>query len=108
MVPDNQTTKWSILEMYHNHKIAGYPEITHTVALVAKDYWWPNMLAFVKAYIQGCAVCQSTKSGMTRPKVPLVLILPKHTHTPFGMIALDLITVLRFEPTFMPRMLSHT
>jgi Integrase zinc binding domain len=57
VVPNNPTTKWRVLKMYHNHKTAGHPEITRTLALVAKDYWWPNMLAFVKAYVQGCTVC---------------------------------------------------
>jgi Integrase zinc binding domain len=86
--------KWGILEMYHDHKTAGHPGITRTLALVAKDYWWLNMLAFVKVYIQGCSVCQSTKSGTMRPKVPLVPISPQQTHVPFGTITLDLITNL--------------
>jgi Integrase zinc binding domain len=72
----------------------GHPGITRTLALVAKDYWWLNMLTFVKAYVQGCTVCQSTKSGTIRPKVPLVPIPPKQIHAPFGTIALDLITNL--------------
>jgi Integrase zinc binding domain/RNase H-like domain found in reverse transcriptase len=94
VVPDNLTTKQSVLEMYHDHKTAGHPGITRTLALIAKDYWWPKMAAFMKAYVQGCAVCQSTKSGTTRPKVPLVPIPPKQMHVPFGTIALDLITDL--------------
>jgi hypothetical protein len=80
--------------MYHNHKTAEHPGITRTLVLVAKDYWWPNILTFVKAYVQGCAVCQSTKSGTTRPKVLLVPIPPRQTHVPFGTITLDLITDL--------------
>jgi Integrase zinc binding domain len=39
VVPDNLTMKQSILEMYHDHKTAGHPGITQTLALVAKDYW---------------------------------------------------------------------
>jgi hypothetical protein len=65
-----------------------------TLALIAKDYWWPNMATFVKAYVQGCAVCQSTKSGTIRLKVPLIPIPPKQTHVPFSTIVLDLITDL--------------
>jgi Integrase zinc binding domain len=94
VVPNNLTMKWSVLEMYHDHKTAGHPRIIRTLALIVKDYWWPNMAAFMKAYVQGCAVCQSTKSGMTRPKVPLVPIPPRQTHVPFGTIVLDLITDL--------------
>jgi RNase H-like domain found in reverse transcriptase/Integrase zinc binding domain len=94
VVPDNSTTRWSILEMYHDHKTVGHPGITRTLTLIAKDYWWPKMVTFVKAYVQGCVVCQSTKSGTMRPKVPLVPIPPKQTHVPFGTIVLDLITDL--------------
>jgi Integrase zinc binding domain len=86
--------KQSILEMYHDHKTAGHPGITCTLALIAKEYWWPRMATFVKAYVQGCTVCQSMKSSTTRPKVPLVPIPPKQTHIPFGTIMLDLITDL--------------
>jgi Integrase zinc binding domain len=91
VVPDNLTMKWSILEMYYNHKTTGHLGITRTLVLVAKDYWWPNMLAFMKAYVQGCSICQSTKSGTTRPKVPLIPIPSQQTHVPFSTIALDLI-----------------
>jgi Integrase zinc binding domain len=94
VVLDNPTTKWSVLEMYHNHKIVGHLGIMRTLALITKDYWWPNMLSFVKAYVQGCTICQSTKSSTIRPKVPLVPIPPKQTHIPFGTITLDLITDL--------------
>jgi Integrase zinc binding domain len=94
VVPDNLTTKQSVLEMYHDHKTTGHPSITRTLTLIAKDYWWPKMVTFVKAYVQGYTVCQSTKSGTMRPKVPLVPIPPKQTHVPFGTIALDLITDL--------------
>jgi Integrase zinc binding domain len=94
VVPDNLTTKQSVLEIYHDHKTAGHPGIMRTLALIAKNYWWLKMATFVKAYVQGCAVCQSTKSGTMRPKVPLVPIPPKQTHIPFDTIALDLITDL--------------
>jgi RNase H-like domain found in reverse transcriptase len=39
VVPDNLTMKWSVLEIYHNHKITGHPGIMQTLALIAKDYW---------------------------------------------------------------------
>jgi Integrase zinc binding domain len=37
--------------MYHDHKTAGHPSITRTLVLIAKDYWWPKMATFVKAYV---------------------------------------------------------
>jgi Integrase zinc binding domain len=93
-VPEDPTVQWSILQMYHNHKIAGHPGILRTWSMVAKDYWWPTMRTFITRYVQGYATCQSTKSGTTRPKVPLVPIPPRQNYVPYSMVALDLITDL--------------
>jgi hypothetical protein len=49
------------------------------------------MTEFVTAYVKGCAICQSTKSGTTKVKQPLFLINTKSGATPFMTIALDLI-----------------
>ena len=80
--------------MYHDHLTAGHPGITRTLALVAKDYWWPTMWEFVTKYVKGCAICQQTKSGTTKPQIPLMPITPKQANIPFTMVALDLITDL--------------
>jgi Integrase zinc binding domain len=93
-VPEDPTVHRSILQMYHDHKTVGHPGIMRTWSTIAKDYWWPTMRTFVTKYVQGCATCQSTKSGTTRPKVPLVPIPPKQSYAPYSTIALDLITDL--------------
>jgi hypothetical protein len=43
-----------------------------TIKLITRDFWWPGITTFVKAYIKGCATCQTTK---IKPpvKVPLKL-----------------------------------
>jgi Chromo (CHRromatin Organisation MOdifier) domain/Integrase zinc binding domain len=74
--------------------MAGHPGIMRTWSMIAKDYWWPTMRTFITKYVQGCATCQSTKSGTTKPKVPLVPIPPKQSYAPYSTIALDLITDL--------------
>jgi Integrase zinc binding domain len=73
---------------------AGHPGILKTYTMVKEDFWWPNQQDFITKYVQGCAICQSTKSGTTRPKVPLMPITPKEQAPPFATIALDLITDL--------------
>jgi Integrase zinc binding domain len=93
VILDKKTCK-RVLETYHDHIGAGHPRILKTYNMVKEDYWWPNQRDFVTKYVQGCAICQSTKSGTTRPKVPLMPITPKEQAPPFSTIALDLITDL--------------
>jgi hypothetical protein len=58
--------------------------------MVKDVYWWAHQRDFVMKYVQGCATCQSTKSGTTCPKIPIMLITPKEQAPPFVTIALDL------------------
>jgi hypothetical protein len=62
--------------------------------VIEKDFWWPTLLQDVKTYVQGCAICQSTKPRTNHPKVPHHPISPEHSQTPFGMITLDFIMKL--------------
>ena len=52
------------------------------------------MKQFIKAYVQGCATCQSTKSHTTKPKIPTFPITTERNNTPFETIAMDLIVDL--------------
>jgi hypothetical protein len=83
-----------ILEVYHDHPSAGHPGILTMYQMVKEDYWWPHQQDFVTKYVQGCVTCQSTKSGTTHPKIPIIPITPKEQVPPFVTIALDLITDL--------------
>jgi hypothetical protein len=80
-----------ILEAYHDHPSAGHPGILKTYQLVKEVYWWPHQRDFVTKYVQGCAICQSTKSGTTCPKIPIMPITVKEQAPLFATIALDLI-----------------
>jgi hypothetical protein len=82
------------LEAYHDHPSAGHPGILKTYQMVKEVYWWPHQRDFITKYVQGCATCQSTKSGTTRPKIPIMPITVKEQAPPFATIALDLITDL--------------
>jgi Integrase zinc binding domain len=95
VVADNLSLQQSILCMYHDHESAGHPGIFNTYASVTRDYWWPDMKRFVVQYVKGCAVCQSTKPNMVRPKVPVYpIITDKECAYPFQTISWDLITDL--------------
>src|SRR5579863_9720378 len=68
-VPNNNALKQRITKQFHNG-LMGHPGQWKTLELISRDYWWPGITEFVKAYIKGCAICQTTK---IRPpaKVPL-------------------------------------
>jgi hypothetical protein len=83
-----------ILEAYHDHPSTSHPGILKMYQMVKEVYWWPHQRDFVTKYVQGCTTCQSTKSGTTCPKIPIMLITPKEQAPPFVTIALDLITDL--------------
>jgi hypothetical protein len=83
-----------ILEAYHDHPSAGHPGILKMYQMIKEVYWWPHQRDFVTKYVQGCAICQSTKLGTTCPKILIMPIMPKEQAPPFATIALDLITDL--------------
>jgi hypothetical protein len=39
----------------------GHPRQWKTIELISAEYWWPGITEFVKAYIKGCATCQTMK-----------------------------------------------
>ena len=94
VVPDKQELQRSILQQYHDHKLAGHPGIANTTVAVMHEYWWPEVRKFVIAYVNGCTTCQSTKPNTVRPKPLIMPIILEQVLTPFHTIAMDLITDL--------------
>ena len=39
----------------------GHPGQWKTIELISREYYWLGMSEFVKEYIKGCAICQTTK-----------------------------------------------
>jgi hypothetical protein len=94
VVPDEEELQQQILQQYHDHPLAGHPGIANTIFAVAREFWWPEVRKFATAYVHGCATCQSTKPGTTKPKPPLLPILADKCQNPFQTISVDLITNL--------------
>jgi len=56
-----------------------------------REYWWPGITEFVKEYVKGCAICQTTKI------CPPVKVLLKLNEVPNGVwetITMDFIVGL--------------
>lgn len=80
-----------MISLYYDSITARHPSQRRTRLALLNDYWWPTIKEDVKAYIQGCATCQSTKPRTNRQKPPQYLVTP---NVLFRMIAMDFITKL--------------
>jgi hypothetical protein len=94
VVPENNELKWGVISLFHDSTMAGHPDTLWTKLAIEKDFWWPTLLQDIKSYVQGCAMCQSTKPRTNHPKTPYCPIPPEHPQTPFDTITLDFITKL--------------
>jgi hypothetical protein len=94
VVPENNELKQGVISLFHDSTTAGHPSTLRTKLAIEKDFWWPTLLQDVKSYVQGCAICQSTKPRTNHSKALYYPISPEHPQIPFGTIALDFITKL--------------
>jgi len=59
-VPNNENLKCKVTQLFHDN-VMGHPGQWKTIELITHEYWWLGITEFVKAYIKGCAICQTTK-----------------------------------------------
>ena len=87
-----EPTHHALVKSIHESLTGIHGGYFHTVFLLQKDYWWPNMTTFVCCFITSYATCQTCKVNFTHPTVPpLAPISSKCTHS-FQQISMDLIT----------------
>ena len=94
IVPDNEVIQQEVASLCHDHSITGYLEIRNTIALTARQFWWPFMKNYLINYVKGCTTCQSTKPSQHKSRVPLYLITPEPSMHPFATVTIDLIVGL--------------
>ena len=56
-----EPTRREILQLFHDHPLAGHPGQQETYLKIQKDYWWPGISKDVKNYVKGCGICQQFK-----------------------------------------------
>jgi hypothetical protein len=78
------------MQQFHDNLI-GYPGQWKTIELISAEYWWPGITEFMKAYIKGCATCQTTK---IQPPVKVPLKLNEVPKGIWETITMDFITDL--------------
>ena len=91
-VPQNEQLYRDIIKTNHNNLAVGHPGQRRMLATVGQEFTWPGISNTVYQYVEGCAICQSTKNDMYPMMVPLqpTEILDR----PFGTITIDFITDL--------------
>ncbi len=53
-----------ICQACHHHKLVAHQGVVHTLGLVKRQFYWPNMQEDVEAWCQRCAVCTRCKAAV--------------------------------------------
>ena len=61
-IPPDSDLCCRIVALCHDTKLAGHPGWFKMLELVARNYWWPNMLRYVSCYVATCDLCLRTKT----------------------------------------------
>ncbi|ESK81254.1 reverse transcriptase-rnase h-integrase [Moniliophthora roreri MCA 2997] len=93
-VPNDPTLRKLIVKTIHEALPHGHPGQWNTVDQVQRDYWWPGMTKFIKAFVDECAACQQMKVNMHPTQTPIQPIGGHKDMLPFQIISMDLITDL--------------
>jgi len=56
-----------VLQYHHNHPVSGHFSINKTLALIRRDYVWPNLRSSVTDYCRSCTTCSRSKSKCHKP-----------------------------------------
>lgn len=88
-VPKDKKLREDIIRQHHDSAIAGHPGRFKTHELITRNYWWPRIQADVRLYVEGCEICQRTKSHRSKLTAPLS---PNEIPTkPWEIISVDMI-----------------
>src|SRR3984885_12387754 len=91
-VPDSDNLRLQVLLNNHDHPIAGHYGQNKTLELIRRDYTWPGLRTFVKAYCKSCTACARSKAPRHRPYGNLrQLPIPEK---PWNSISIDFIEQL--------------
>ena len=93
-VPPILEVKRGIMNLYHDHPLAGHPGHDETIRKVQERYSWPHMTQWIAEYVKGCAICQQNKILTHKTRIPLFRIPTTNNAKPFQQVAMDLITGL--------------
>ncbi len=59
-----QTICTKVFQACHHHKLAAHQGVVHTLGLIKRRFYWPNMHKDVEAWCQRCTVCGKCKAAV--------------------------------------------
>ena len=71
-VPQHNPLRQFLLAQYHESLWSGHWGVAKTYASIRRDFYWPNLLSEVKAYVSTCDTCQRGKTLNLPPPGKLV------------------------------------
>jgi transposase InsO family protein len=92
LVPDSGTLRLRVLQYHHDHPVSGHFGMNKTLALIRRDYVWPNIRSSVTDYCRSCTTCSRSKSKRHKP-YGLLRQLPVPIR-PWDSISMDFIEQL--------------
>jgi len=91
-VPESGPFRLHVLQYHHDHPLSGHFGINKTLALIRRDYIWPNLCSSVTDYCRSCTTCSRSKSKCHKP-YGLLRQLPVPVR-PWDSISMDFIKQL--------------
>lgn len=92
LIPDDKELRTLLIMCHHDEPTASHRGVAKTVDLLSREFYWKNLAADVKEYVNTCHSCQLNKISNL---APLGLLQPIETpDTPWHTATLDFITHL--------------
>ena len=88
-VPPSGNLRLRVLRAYHDHPVSGHFGINKTLALIRREYTWPDVRTFVTDYCRSCTTCSRNKAKRHKP-YGLLRQLPVPSR-PWNSISMDFI-----------------
>ena len=72
-VPENEELRTKIMQTAHDSPLTGHPGRKGTLAILMRDFFWPNMGTDVRRFVRNCNACgrnkpwHERKQGLLRP-----------------------------------------
>ena len=65
-VPNSEPLRTALIQQTHDSRTTGHPGREVTAALMARQFFWPNMLQDIRRFVRNCDTCRRMKAWRER------------------------------------------